>query len=76
MEITLASSKEVIVIPSKTKTVDKITITQLIDKPIEKVVVAMTKELGHIELWSGASYDNIGQWTDTDVANKIQEIYS
>ncbi len=34
------------------------------------------KELKHVKLWSGQDYVNIGQWTDTDVANKIIEIYT
>jgi hypothetical protein len=29
-----------------------------------------------VDLWEGADYDTIGQWTDTDVTNKLLSLYS
>lgn len=76
MEITFASSKTIITVPQVTKTVNSIKIYQLIDQPDIKRVTAFTNEVGRVVLWDGAAYDAIGQWTDTDVVNRINEIYS
>jgi hypothetical protein len=63
-------------LPAITKTLTGLTITHMIDDPINKTVVVQTKEIGRIKLWEGVEYDNVGQWTDTDVINKILEKYS
>jgi hypothetical protein len=41
-----------------------------------KTVMALTMDFGSINLWEGDAYDAIGQWTDTDVVNRIKELYS
>lgn len=75
MEITFNPIKNIVVVPEMKRVIDKVTIMEVIDSPERKSVVAMTMELGHISLQEGAAYDAIGQWTDTDVVNRINEIY-
>jgi len=76
MEITFASPKEIVVIPQQKQIVDKITIFSIHDYPEKKLVQANSREIGVILLWQGESYDAIGQWTDTDVINRINELYA
>jgi hypothetical protein len=75
MEITFTAPKDIVVVSEMKRTIDKIVITDVIDSPQRKTVVAMTMELGSIMLWEGTAYDAIGQWTDADVINRINEIY-
>ena len=75
MEITFTTPKDIVVVSEMKRTIDKITITEVIDSPERQVVVAQTQELGRIKLWEGEAYTTIGQWTDTDVLNRIKEIY-
>lgn len=76
MEITINPPKDVVVTPERKRSVSKITIIEITDNPVKKSVVAKTNEMGFIMLWKDADYDNIGQWTDTDVQNRIIEIFS
>lgn len=74
MTITLSAPKEVTVVQEVKKTVLTITVFEVTDSQESKVVRANTLELGSLVLWQGATYDSIGQWTDTDVDNRILEI--
>jgi len=83
MQINLTSQKQIIteaktliISPEKITTINSIQVTNVLDDPINKKVLASTKEVGNLILWEGAAYDAIGQWTDTDVQNRILEIYS
>jgi hypothetical protein len=77
MEINLNSPYEAVLIERRTKTIEKITVRSIIDFPAEKRVVAQIREIGEpVVLWSGDAYDAIGQWTDTDVQNRLNEIYN
>ena len=76
MEIQLSQPKDVVVIKERKTTIDKVTVMELLDNPDKKQVIAKTKELGVVILWKDADYDAIGQWTDTDVINKINELYN
>ena len=58
-----------------TKKTKEITIISCLDMAIQKKVICMTKELGQVVLWEGAAYDTIGQWTDTDVASRLLELF-
>ena len=75
MQITFNTPKSIVVTPEQRRSTTKLTIQQLIDSPSQKTVVAFTREAGRITLWEGAAYDAIGQWTDTDVENRIREMY-
>ena len=75
MEITFNQPKDIVIVAERKKTLDKLTIEQVTDFPNRKLVVAETTELGRVRLWQGAEYDAIGQWTDSDVVNRIQLLY-
>lgn len=74
MEINLSAPKKVVINPAVEKTVAKITIIQLVDQPILKKVMAVTREVGNIVLWEGDAYDEIGQWTDAQAAARLKEV--
>lgn len=76
MKITFPQPREIVFIKEKKTTISEITIMELLDNPEKKVVKATTLELGPIILWENETYDAIGQWTDTDVINKINELYN
>lgn len=75
MEVIFDTPKDIIVVPEVKKTFEKITVLDIVDSPNFKTVIAVTIELGRITLWEGDAYDTIGQWTDTDVVNRILEMY-
>lgn len=75
MTITFTSPKTIITVPQATKTLSSLTIIQMVDIPSEKRVVVYIAEIGRVVLWDSAAYDAIGQWTDTDVINRINELY-
>ena len=75
MEITFDPPKNIVRVPEMRATISAITIMEMTDSPERKSVYAMTRELGRIILWEGAAYDAIGQWTDADVENRINELY-
>lgn len=75
MEIELKKSTEFTVITESKVITEKLTILELVDLPLHKIVLAKTQEVGQLVLWKDDAYDAIGQWTDTDVINKINELY-
>lgn len=74
MKIILDKEKEVVVVKELKKTITEITVNQVTDLPEQKRVEVYTNELGIVVLWKGAEYDAIGQWTDTDVINKLKSL--
>jgi hypothetical protein len=74
MKITLDTEKEIVVVKEIKKTITEITVNQVTDLPEVKRVEAITNELGLVVLWEGEAYDAIGQWTDTDVINKLKSL--
>lgn len=76
MEIQLSNPKDVVIVKEQKKTIEKVTVLEIVDLPSRKQVIAKTQELGSVILWKDAEYDAIGQWTDTDVINKINELYN
>ena len=74
MKITFDSEKTYVTRPEESKKVTTVTIGQIMDNNRNKTVTAHSIELGMIVLWTGADYDAVGQWTDTDVENRINEI--
>lgn len=67
---------EIIVQPELRRTFSSITILKINDDYRLKKVTALTSELGEITLWEGYQYDEIGQWTDLDVVNRIIQKYA
>lgn len=77
MKITLQNPKKVVLQEEKSKTVSTLTVTRVVDLPKKKIVRAFVEEVdGAITLWEGAAYDAAGQWTDTDVQNRLVQLYS
>ena len=76
MEIVLKKPKEIVVFAERRKTIEKVEILEVVDSSKNKTVIAKTIEFGNIVLWKDAEYDAIGQWTDTDVMNKIKSLYN
>jgi hypothetical protein len=76
MEIQLSQPKDVVIVKERKKTIEKITVLEVIDNSSKKQVTANTQELASVMLWKGDDYDAIGQWTDTDVINKLNELYN
>lgn len=74
MTITLDTQKEVVLVKELKVKLNEITVLELKDLPEQKKVEAITKEIGVIVLWEGEAYDAIGQWTDTDVINKLKSL--
>ena len=74
MKIEFTTEKRIVTKPEEVKLIKEVTINQIIDSNFLKKVIANTKEAGSILLWSGSDYDAIGQWTDTDVINRINEL--
>jgi hypothetical protein len=71
------SEKVIFKVPEKSVTGTKIEITEMIDKPKEKRVIAYTVGLpGYIILWEGEAYDLIGDWTNQNVIDRINELYN
>lgn len=76
MEIILDTPKEIVIMAERKAFITKVEIIEVIDSPKNKIVTAKTSEFGSVILWRGLDYDAIGQWTDTDVINKIKLIYN
>ena len=77
MNITLSSPKTITVQAAKTVTVTEITVNRVVDNPAKQIVVAFIEQLNEpVILWSGETYVSIGQWTDTDVVNRLTAIYN
>ena len=74
MKIVLDTEKEVVLVKEVKRAIKEITVLEIKDLPEIKRVEAITKELGIILLWEGEAYDAIGQWTDTDVINKLKSL--
>jgi hypothetical protein len=77
MQINLSNPKKVVLQEEKSKTVTTLTVNRIVDLPKKKIVRAFVEELDEpVVLWEAASYDAIGQWTDTDVQTRLTELYS
>ena len=77
MNINLNNPKKIVLQEEKSKTVSTLTVSRIVDLPKQKVVRCFIEELEEpIVLWKGDAYDAIGQWTDTDVTNRLNELYN
>lgn len=81
MTIKLEEKRQIVVVPAQVVTTDEILINEIRDTgtsviamitPLEKsTILAQTRT---IVLWEGKEYEQIGQWTDSDVENKLKQI--
>lgn len=77
MKITLSNPKKVVLQEEKSKTVETLTVSRVVDLPKKKIVRVFVDELDEpVVLWEGAAYDAAGQWTDSDVQARLTELYS
>lgn len=76
MKLTFDTPKNIVIIPEIVNQFNEIIIEEMIDRPSEKRVRVRLQRLGEITLWEGEEYDNIGQWTDQDVINRLNQIYN
>jgi hypothetical protein len=77
MKVELTKPKTIVLVEEKIQTLETITIKRMADFPIEKKVVVFIEELqGAILLWEGEEYDKIGEWTNSDVIDRLKELYS
>jgi hypothetical protein len=74
MKITLDTEKEIVIVKEVKTKLKEINVREVVDNPEQKYVQAFTLELGAVILWKDAEYDAIGQWTDTDVINKLKSL--
>jgi hypothetical protein len=63
-------------IPAVTTTGSSVTVTLMLDDPLKRKVTIRTQEFGTVVLWEGDEYDEIGQWTDQDVIDRINEMFN
>lgn len=75
MQVLFNAPKDIVTVPEQKVTTQVINIELIVDYSSAKRIQAQTKEIGIIVLWEGAAYDAIGQWTDTDVINRVTELY-
>jgi len=76
MKIILNTPQDIVIIKEVKNTINELEVIELVDSPQSKIVWAVTIQLGKITLWEGAEYDAIGQWTDADVVNRLNELYN
>ena len=77
MNITLNTPKKIVLQEEKSKTVTSLTVNRVVDLPKQKMVRVFIDELDEaIVIWEGAAYDAAGQWTDADVAARLNAIYN
>jgi hypothetical protein len=77
MNITLNSPKKIVLQEEKSKTVTSLTVNRVVDLPKQKMVRVFVEEIDEaIVIWEGAAYDAAGQWTDADVAARLNELYN
>ena len=74
MKITFETPKEVVIVRELKQFINEVNVEEVTDNPDRKIVRAFTAEVGLLVLWEGDSYDAIGQWTDSDVITRINEL--
>lgn len=74
MKITFETPKEIVVVKELKRSIEEITIEEIVDSVSRKIATAMILELGPLVLWEGEAYDAIGQWTDADAIARVKEL--
>jgi hypothetical protein len=73
LSVNLSASTTVTIQPAQTKSFSALTINRMVDLPTQQIVKIFTEELPQpIILWSGTSYQAIGDWTNQDVISALQ----
>jgi len=79
MEIQLKEPKKIVLIQEVSTMADKIKVNHTIDNGsmVEAEIVFIGPEGEQVQiwtLWDGEDYINIGQWTDSDVVDRLNEL--
>lgn len=63
--------------PAREFKADKLNILRVVDDSNAKTVTAFVSgPVGRVVLWEGKTYDDIGQWTDQNVIDRLKEIFN
>ena len=77
MQINLNTPKKIIIQEEKSKNVETLTVSRVVDLPKQKLVRCFLEEIDEpVVLWEGDAYDQIGQWSDSDVSDRLSEIFN
>ncbi len=79
IEIILKTAKKIVLVPEVSAMADKIKVNHTIDngKLVEAQITFTNGTDSQVQtwtLWDGEDYTNIGQWTDEDVINRLNEL--
>ncbi len=76
MEITLSTPKKIIIqaeVSVNEKVIKVLSVTDTFGSVNAMVQLGDTMPIAYV-LWEGEAYENIGQWTDSDVEKRILEL--
>lgn len=77
MRIELNNPTDITLEEASVVNIESITIGRMIDLPMEKKVFVFINELNRkVLLWEGDAYDEIGDWTNQDVENRLLELFN
>lgn len=77
MQINLNTPKKIVIQEERSKNVETLTVSRVVDLPKQKLVRCFLEEIEEpVVLWEGDAYDTIGQWTDVDVTERLSEIFN
>jgi hypothetical protein len=77
MQINLNTPKKIVIQEEKSKNIETLTVSRVVDLPKQKLVRCFLEEIDEpVVLWEGDAYDQIGQWTDSDVSDRLSEIFN
>lgn len=77
LTVTLPAKIKVKALGNREVEIEKIEVYEMIDNPVKKTVWAICRNHPtRILLWEKEAYDAAGQWTDTDVVNRILALYT
>lgn len=75
MEVILQGKKDIVFRAEETIDTDKVTINQVTDNYTSVIaLVSIGEKTKEIIVWEGTEYEALGQWTDTDLTNKLKQL--
>jgi len=77
--INLNSTQTIILVEQVSTSTNTVSIDSVIDDGqtvIANLSFGISNSNKQLTLWSGVDYTNIGQWTDTDVNNRVTQLLS
>ncbi|HXU28672.1 MAG TPA: hypothetical protein VN698_15695 [Bacteroidia bacterium] len=75
--LNLNSTQTIVLVEQVATTTNTVSIDSVVDDGLSVVVnlsFGISNSNKQLALWSGTDYNNIGQWTDADVNNRIIEL--